>query len=164
MSSSGVLESLMSIPTINGVQLFNGSYDQATNSLIFLASEQNENVLKLFIYNTNNNSYLMKLLPIGTLFEIECNNYSYSQAKYSTLKTPDFNLATQMIVNQNLKTITFSDNLIGKKFDIFSVTGSKVASQVVLNSLSFDYSSVLSGVYIIQMDGLKNKISRKIVL
>ena len=158
----GVLASLATIPSIAGIQPFNRSFDQATNSLIVVGSEQN--VMKLFIYDTDTNTYFTKPLPAGIINELECNNYTYSQEKYGPLNTQNFSLKTQITINQNFKTISFSEDLLNKNFDIFSVTGSKVVSQKVPSDLTFDYSNLSSGLFIIRFNDFKNAISKKIIL
>lgn len=162
ISPLGVLASLATIPTISGLQLFNRSFDQATNSLIFVGSEQN--VVKLFIYDTDTISYLTKPLPTGIINELECNNYAYSQAKYGQLNTQNFDVKNQILVNQNLKTISFSEDLLNKNFEIYSITGSKVVSQKVPSNLSFDFSNFSSGLYIIRFNNSNNAISKKLFL
>lgn len=162
ISSQGVLESLMAIPTITSYQFYNRTFDQITNTMIFVGNEQSGT--KLFMYDTDTNSYTTNVLPQGNLYEIESNNYDYSVARYGPLNTADLDLNRQIIVNPSLKTILFSDTLAGKTFNLFSITGAKVVSAKVTDNLSFDYSHLSSGIYIIRMDGVEQQISRKLRL
>ncbi|MDI1257403.1 MAG: T9SS type A sorting domain-containing protein [Flavobacterium sp.] len=162
ISTQGILESLMAIPTITSYQFYNRTFDQATNTMIFVGNEQSGT--KLFVYDTDTNVYETKLLPQGYLYEIESNNYDYSVSKYGQLGVAEIDLSNQIIVNPNQKVIVFSDALIGQHYDLFSVTGAKVASSTVAANLSFDYSHLSSGIYIIKMDGVQQKISKKLSL
>lgn len=162
ISSQGVLESLMEIPAVTSYQFYNRTFDQLSNSMIFIGNEQNGT--RLFVYDTDTNAYTTKLLPQGNLYEIESDNYQYSVERYGPLSTTEIDLNHQVIVNQNLKKMQFSDQLLGKSFDLFSITGAKVVSEKVPANLSFDYSSLSSGIYIIKMDGGKQQISRKLKL
>ncbi len=162
ISSQGVLESLMEIPAVLSYQFYNRTFDQLSNSMIFIGNDQNGT--RLFVYDTDTNVYTTKLLPDGNLYEIESDNYEYSVERYGPLSTAEIDLNHQIIVNRDLKTMQFSDQLLGKSFELFSVTGAKVVSEKVPANLSFDYSRLSAGVYIIKIDGGRQPISRKLKL
>ncbi|WP_181248508.1 T9SS type A sorting domain-containing protein [Flavobacterium magnum] len=162
ISSQGGLESLMEIPEVISYQFYNRTFDQLSNSMIFIGND--ETGTRLFVYDTDTNQYTAKLLPQGYLYEIESDNYDYAVERYGSLSTTDINLNQLVIVNQNLQTMQFSNQLLGKNFELFSVTGAKVVSGKVPANLSFDYSRFPSGVYIIKLDDGGRQISGKLKL
>ncbi|WP_298156381.1 T9SS type A sorting domain-containing protein [Flavobacterium sp.] len=162
ISPQGVVESLMAMPSITSTQFYNRTFDQTTNAMIFVASDQSDTML--FVYDTDTNTYAIKQLPEGNLYEIESNNYTYSVAKYGQLGVDKTEPSSQIVVNQNLKTILFPETMAGQHFDLFTITGAKVASSKVSTDLSFNYSQFQSGIYIIKIDGAKQKTTRKLSL
>lgn len=161
---TGLLTSLQNIAEISALQLFNRTYDQNTETLVFIGINlQNEQ--RLYLYNTLTNEVVNEPLPQNLLLEIEADNYAYAQLRYAELgaNESEMNLvAVYPNPAQDSFTVNFEGN--DSNFELFDLQGKSLLKGSIQNGQSIDIDQLNKGIYILNIKSDSFNETKKIVV
>jgi hypothetical protein len=161
---TGVITNLQNIVEISGLQMFNRTYDQNTETLVFIGINlQNEQ--RLYLYNTLTNQLTNQPLPQNVLIEIEADNYNYAQARYTTLGINELP-SNSISVHPNPAQDTFSINFegINSDYELFDLLGKPIQKGTVQSGQIIDIDHLNKGVYILNVKSTSFNETKKIVV
>jgi Secretion system C-terminal sorting domain len=142
---TGEITNLTNITEVSGLQLFNRTYDQATETLVFIANDL-ENQQRLYLYNTTTNQLVNEPLPESLLLEIEADNYEYAQARYGALGITE-NVSTTLSIHPNPTKDSFTVNFNGSysEYELFDLVGKSVQKGTVQNGQEINVGQLNKG-------------------
>lgn len=161
---TGQISDVINIAEISALQLFNRTYDQNTEKLLFIGVNL-ENQQRLYAYDTTTSTLENLQLPETLLLEIEADNYEYAQARYNTLG-----------VNQNSKTVfSVSPNPTRDfiqvdfegtncQYELADVLGKTIVNGSIQNGERLDLGNLSKGIYILNLNSDNASESKKIIV
>lgn len=149
--NTGELSSIVTLENIYGYQFSNRTYDQDSESMIFVGFDANFNA-GLYIVNTASGNY--EILPMlgQNINELECDNSLYAEAKYGALSANENTISSFKIAPNpanNYINITFVGTTA--EYQISDVLGKIVQSGVISNNATIDISNLTKGVYAVHL-------------
>lgn len=161
---TGVITNLQNITEVSGLQMFNRTYDQNTETLVFIGINL-QNQQRLYLYNTVTNQLVNQPLPENILIEIEADNYAYAQARYTTLGANEFE-SNSISVYPNPAKDSFSVNFEGLncEYELFDLLGKSIQKGTIQSGQNIDISQLIKGVYVINIKTASFNETRKIVV
>ncbi len=149
--SNGELTSIVTLENIYGYQFSNRTYDQDSESMIFVGFDNNY-AAGLYIVNTASASY--EILPMlgDNINELECDNSLYAEAKYGALSIDENTISDVIIAPNPAKNyfrVTFNGAIA--EYKITDVLGKTVKSGEMNNDSTIDVSNLTKGTYLFNM-------------
>lgn len=149
--TNGELSEIVTLENIYGYQFSNRTYDQDSESMIFVGFNANFTA-GLYIVNTATGNY--EILPMlgENINELECDNSLYAEAKYGALSVNENTISSIKIAPNpanNYINITFVGTTAD--YQISDVLGKIVQSGVISNNATIDVSNLTKGVYIVHL-------------
>jgi hypothetical protein len=149
-SETGVVSNLANIVEVTGLQVFNRTYDQATETLVFIAIDLN-NQQRLYRYNTITNQLVSDALPPNTIIEIEADNYDYALSRFSSLGNNNNFKFTTVYPNPTKEMITVQLNCDSSSYEIFDLSGKSVLKGTIQNGQSIKVNQLNKGAYLLNL-------------
>lgn len=148
---TGQITNVLNIAEISALQLFNRTYDQNTEKLLFIGVDLN-NEQRLYAYNTLTSTLENLPLPQTLLLEIEADNYEYAQARYNSLGLNNFNQNT-FIVSPNPAKDFLNVNFEGQNctYEIVDITGKSIQNGTLQNGQQIVVTSLNKGMYFLNL-------------
>jgi hypothetical protein len=161
---TGVVSNLVNIIEVIGLQVFNRTYDQATETLVFIAIDL-DNQQRLFRYNTITNQLISQPLPINTIIEIEADNYDYALTRFGTLGVNNTYSNTITIHPNPIKDV-FTVNFEGNDsvYEIFDIQGKLVQKGTIQIGNKVTINSLNKGFYILHLKSTTFDEYKKIMI
>lgn len=160
---TGEITNLLNIAEISALQLFNRTYDQNTETLVFIGVNL-DNEQRLYVYNTITNQISNEPLPQNLLLEIEADNYEYAQARYALGITEV--LSTSLSINPNPAKDSFTVQFDGSdsEYELFDLVGKSVQKGTVQNGQEINVDQLNKGVYVLNIKSESINENKKIVI
>ena len=149
-SETGVVSNLANIVEVTGLQVFNRTYDQATETMVFIAIDLN-NQQRLYRYNTITNQLVSDALPPNTIIEIEADNYDYALSRFSSLGNNNNFKFTTVYPNPTKEMITVQLNCDSSSYEIFDLSGKSVLKGTIQNGQSIKVNQLHKGAYLLNL-------------
>jgi hypothetical protein len=161
---TGVVSNLVNIIEVIGLQVFNRTYDQATETLVFIAIDL-DNQQRLFRYNTITNQLISQPLPLNTIIEIEADNYDYALTRFGTLGVNNTYSNTITIHPNPIKDV-FTVNFEGNDsvYEIFDIQGKLVQKGTIQIGNKVTINSLNKGFYILHLKSTTFDEYKKIMI
>lgn len=161
---TGVVSNLVNIIEVTGLQVFNRTYDQATETLVFIAIDL-DNQQRLFRYNTITNQLISQPLPLNTIIEIEADNYDYALTRFGTLGVNNTYSNTITIHPNPIKDV-FTVNFEGNDsvYEIFDIQGKLVQKGTIQIGNKVTINSLNKGFYILHLKSTTFDEYKKIMI
>jgi hypothetical protein len=161
---TGLITNLQNIAEISGLQLFNRTYDQKTETLVFIGINL-ENEQRLYLYNTLTNQLVNQPLPQNVLIEIEADNYAYAQLRYAALGEIEFQ-SNAISVHPNPAQDSFTVNFEGlnSDYELFDLLGKSIQKGTVQSGQKIDIDQLNKGVYVLNLKSASFNETKKIVV
>ncbi|MBS7786941.1 T9SS type A sorting domain-containing protein [Flavobacterium sp. CYK-55] len=145
--NTGAFTNETELVEISGLQLFNRSYDQNTEKLLFIGNDL-QNQQRLYAYNTLTGILENLSLPATMLIEIEADNYQYAVQRYPNLstnkaKTESFTMAPNPA--DDLITIQTQNKKVN--YSLWDLVGKNVAQGSIQEQKTIDVSFLSPGMY-----------------
>lgn len=154
---TGAFTDEIELVEISGLQLFNRTYDQTTEKLLFIGNDL-QNQQRLFAYNTLTGTLENLPLPNTMLIEIEADNYDYAIQRYSALNTNELTKKEISIVpNPADHFFTIQTESPTVNYTISDLTGKIMQQGMLQNGQSADVTALSPGIYtmIVETDNRK---------
>lgn len=162
--NTGELSTVMTLENIFGYLFSNRTYDQDSESMLFVGYDSNFNA-GLYVVNTSTATY--EILPFlgDVINEMECDNSSYAVSKYGSLSLNQFN-SNKVLINPNPVNSHFQVSFEGSfgEYKIIDLLGKTVHSGIVLKDDFIDVSTLSNGVYIFNLVHYGTTFTQKIVV
>lgn len=160
---TGEITNLLNIAEISALQLFNRTYDQNTETLVFIGVNL-DNEQRLYVYNTITNQISNEPLPQNLLLEIEADNYEYAQARYALGITEV--LSTSLSINPNPAKDSFTVQFDGSdsEYELFDLVGKSVQKGTVQNGQEINVDQLNKGVYVLNIKSESFNENKKVVI
>ncbi|TAF07984.1 MAG: T9SS C-terminal target domain-containing protein [Flavobacteriia bacterium] len=163
-SETGEVSNLVNIVEVTGLQVFNRTYDQATETLVFIAIDL-DNQQRLYKYNTITNQLVNQALPQNTIIEIEADNYDYALTRFGILgNTENFLNSITIHPNPTKDMLTVHFNNSDSEYEIFDLIGKSVQKGTIQNGQKIDVNHFKKGVYIINLKSNSFNENKKIIV
>lgn len=161
---TGQITNLVNLIEVDRLQLFNRTYDQNTETLIFIGFDLN-NQQRIYLYNTLTDQLVNYPLPPSVIYEIEADNFIFAQNRYTTLGIDEKQIST-FSVNPNPIENSFYVNFEGTtaEYELFDVIGKSVQKGIVQNSQEINVSKLRKGVYVINIKTANFNENKKIII
>ena len=161
---TGQITNLVNLIEITGLQLFNRTYDQNTETLIFIGIDLN-NQQRLYLYNTLTNQIENNPLPPSVIYEIEADNFLFAQNRYNRLGVYEKKIST-FSVSPNPAVNSFYINFEGitAEYELFDIIGKSVQKGFVQNSQEINVGKIKKGVYILNLKTANFNENKKIII
>jgi hypothetical protein len=169
--STATTSLLLPLPDLLGYEVFNRCFDQATNSLVFVAYDDTLYERKLYTYQIDSNLLNAFELPQPTnTYEVEVNNSAFARAKYGNVNSVENVISNDEEINLYPNPATDKINLsIDSKevqilnINIYNSLGLKIQSHenFSLENTEIDISDFSSGMYIVEIITSNGKNSTK---
>jgi Secretion system C-terminal sorting domain len=149
--SNGELTEIVTLENIYGYQFSNRTYDQDSESMIFVGFNANFNA-GLYIVNTASGNY--EILPMlgENINELECDNSLYAEAKYGALSVSENTIQSIKIAPnpaQDYFRVAFNGST--SNYQISDVLGKIVQSGEINNDATIDVSNLSKGMYLFRL-------------
>ena len=154
---TGAFTDEIELVEISGLQLFNRTYDQTTEKLLFIGNDL-QNQQRLFAYNTLTGILENLPLPNTMLIEIEADNYDYAIQRYSALNTNELTTKkTSIAPNPADQFFTIQTESPTVNYTISDLTGKIIKQGMLQNGQSADVTALSPGIYtlIVETDNRK---------
>lgn len=161
---TGVITNLQNIAEISGLQMFNRTYDQNTETLLFIGVNL-ENEQRLYLYNTLTNQLVNQPLPQNVIIEIEADNYDYAQARYGALGANEFELNSITVYPNPAKdwfTVNFEG--IDSDYELYDLLGKSIKKGTIQSGQKIDIEQLNKGVYVLNIQSASFNETKKIVV
>jgi Secretion system C-terminal sorting domain len=141
-------------------------FDQNTGTFL-LVGITDTNQLEMIAFDTFTNTYTTGFVP-NNVSEIQCDNSLFAKSRYATA-----GIEPQVALNFNLYPNPVSDVLNLEcaskgpvQLQIFSSTGTLVyeKNNITANRMNVDMSALSTGVYMVNLTGAKETVSKKILV
>lgn len=161
---TGEITNLSNLVDVSGLQLFNRTYDQNQETLVFIAIDLYDQQ-RLYLYNSLTNQLFNEQLPENILIEIEADNYEYAQARYDALGLLDLN-TKPITISPNPASDSFMVNFDGNdsEYELFDLVGKSVQKGIVQNGQEINVNELNKGIYILNVKSTSFNENRKIVI
>lgn len=161
---TGQITNLLNIVEISGLQLFNRTYDQNTETLVFIGIDLN-NEQRLYLYNTINNQLENKPLPSTMILEIEADNYDFAQERYNALGANQ-NSKSRFTVSPNpaKETIYVNFDKMNCDYEIFDTMGKSIQNGIIQNGEAINLNKINKGVYFLNLKSDRISETKKIII
>ncbi len=161
---TGAITNLTNIAEITGLQLFNRTYDQNSEKLIFIGIDL-DNQQRLYAYNTLTSTLEVLPLPSNVLIEIEADNYEFAQARYNSLNTNELN-SSVFTVSPNPAKDWLEVRFEGTScdYEINDSIGKVVAVGTIQNGGQLAVSDLNKGVYFLNLKTTIGSENKKIII
>lgn len=162
--SNGELSSIVTIENIYGYQFSNRTYDQDSESMIFVGFDTNFTA-GLYIVNTETGNY--EILPMAgdNINELECDNSLYAEAKYGALSMDENTILDVKIApnpSKNYFKVVFNGTTAD--YQITDLLGKTVKFGVINNDTTIDVSNLTKGIYLFNMVNEEKTHIQKIII
>lgn len=163
-SETGEITNLTTITEVSGLQLFNRTYDQATETLVFIANDL-ENQQRLYLYNTITNQLVNEPLPENLLLEIEADNYEYAQARYGALGiTENFSNSLSIHPNPAKDSFTVQFDGLNSDYELYDLVGKSVQKGTIQSGQEINVNQLNKGVYVLNIKSESFNEKKKVVI
>lgn len=161
---TGQITNLLNIVEISGLQLFNRTYDQNTETLVFIGIDLN-NEQRLYLYNTINNQLENKPLPSTMILEIEADNYDFAQERYNALGANQ-NSKSRFTVSPNpaKEAIYVNFDKMNCDYEIFDTMGKSIQNGIIQNGEAINLNKMNKGVYFLNLKSDRISETKKIII
>ncbi len=161
---TGQITNLLNIVEISGLQLFNRTYDQNTETLVFIGIDLN-NEQRLYLYNTINNQLENKPLPSTMILEIEADNYDFAQERYNALGANQ-NSKSRFTVSPNptKEAIYVNFDKMNCDYEIFDTMGKSIQNGIIQNGEAINLNKMNKGVYFLNLKSDHISETKKIII
>lgn len=148
---TGEITNILNIAEISALQLFNRTYDQNTEKLLFIGVDLN-NEQRLYAYNTLTSTLENLPLPESLLLEIEADNYAYAQARYNNLGVNSFN-QNAFTVSPNPAKDFLNVNFEGQNcsYEIVDIMGKSIQNGTLQNGQPIAVNNLNNGMYFLNL-------------
>lgn len=161
---TGEITNLLNIAEISALQLFNRTYDQNTETLVFIGVNL-DNEQRLYVYNTLTNQITNQPLPENLLLEIEADNYEYAQARYGALGISE-NFSNSLSIHPNPAKDSFTINFNGSdsEYELFDLAGKSILKGTIQSGQEIDVNQLNQGVYVLNLKSASFNENKKVVI
>lgn len=163
-TETGVISNLINIVEVTGLQLFNRTYDQNSENLVFIAIDL-ENQQRLYTYNTTTYQLTSQPLPPFILYEIEADNFEFAQARFGSLGITATNYDPYTIYPNPTKDV-FEVNFDGieAQFELFDSLGRLVKKGNIQNGQKIDVVNLNKGIYSLKFNSIAGSSIIKVIV
>jgi hypothetical protein len=163
-TETGEISNLVNISEVIGLQLFNRTYDQNTETLVFIAIDL-DNQQRLYTYNTITNQLNSQPLPQSVIIEIEADNFEFAQARFGQLGITE-NYLNPFTIYPNPTQDSFKLNFEGTdtEYELFDLLGKSVQNGFIQNGKETDVSNLNKGIYVLELKSKSFNIKKKLVV
>jgi hypothetical protein len=161
---SGEITNITNIAEVTGLQLFNRTYDQYTETLVFIAIDL-DNQQRLYRYNTITNQLVSEPLPQSVIYEIEADNFEFAQARFGNLSTTE-NQLNPLTIYPNPTNDSFKINFDGtdSEYELHDILGKTVQKGVLRNGTETSVSNLNKGIYLFNLKSNTFNVVKKLVV
>lgn len=162
--NTGAFTDEVELVEISGLQLFNRTYDQNTEKLLFIGNDL-QNQQRLYAYNTLTGTLENLPLPNTMLLEIEADNFDYAIQRYSALNTNQLTKKETIIAPNpadNFFTIQTASSTVN--YTISDLTGKIMQQGILQNGQSVDVVAFAPGIYTMIIETDNQKEVKKIAI
>ncbi len=158
---TGEITDVLNIAEISALQLFNRTYDQNTEKLLFIGVDLN-NEQRLYSFNTLTSTLENLPLPQSLLLEIEADNYEYAQSRYNVLSINQ-NTTNPFSVSPNPAKDYLNVNFEGQNcdYEIVDVMGKTIQKGTIQNGQQIAVNNLNAGMYFLSLRSDKNAQNSK---
>jgi len=154
--SNGAVSYEDSISSYAGVVLSSTTFDQTGQNMCIQALDSNNSYVMVG-YQVLGSYWFKAPMPLGNVYEIEANNYSFAQAKYASTGTKELTNPIQIYPNPAHDFLQVSGAGLGNRYRIFNQNGQLVLSgKISQNEDKIDVSKLNSGLFLFMMEETKN--------
>ncbi|MEN9335758.1 MAG: hypothetical protein RLZZ500_745 [Bacteroidota bacterium] len=144
---TGAFTDEVTLVEISGLQLFNRTYDQNTEKLLFIGNDL-QNQQRLYAYNTLTGTLENLALPNTMLLEIEADNYTYAIQRYNALNTNEVsNTSVSIAPNPADDFISVQTKSNEVNYTIWDATGRNSSQGRLQSGQSIDVTALAPGIY-----------------
>jgi hypothetical protein len=163
-ADTGEISNLSNISEVTGLQLFNRTFDQNTETLVFIAIDL-DNQQRLYMYNTITNQLNSQPLPQTELIEIEADNFGFAQARFGQLGISE-NYINPITIYPNPTKDSFKINFDGivTEYELFDLLGKSVQKGSIQNGRETDVSNLNKGIYILDLKSNFFNLKKRLVV
>lgn len=163
-TETGVISNLINIVEVTGLQLFNRTYDQNSENLVFIAIDL-ENQQRLYTYNTTTYQLISQPLPPYILYEIEADNFEFAQARFGSLGITATNYNPYTIYpNPTKDAFEVNFDCIEAQFELFDSLGRLVKKGNIQNGQKIDVVNLNKGIYSFKLNSIAGSSTKKLII
>ena len=160
---TGEITNLLNIAEISALQLFNRTYDQNTETLVFIGVNL-DNEQRLYVYNTITNQISNEPLPQNLLLEIEADNYEYAQARYALGITEVLSTSLSILPNPAKDSFIVQFDGSDSEYELFDLVGKSVQKGTVQSGQEINVDQLNKGVYVLNIKSESFNENKKVVI
>lgn len=162
--STGEITNIINITEVTGLQLFNRTYDQNTETLVFIAIDL-DNQQRLYRYNTLTNQLISEPLPQTVIYEIEADNFEFAQARFGNLGITQ-NLSNPLTIYPNPTNESFKINFDGIdcEYELHDILGKTVQKGMIQNGNETSVSKLNKGIYLLNLKSNTFNVVKKLIV
>ena len=169
---------LLSLPHLLGYEVFNRCFDQATNSLVFVAYDDSLYERKLYTYRSDSNILNSFELPSAVYtYEVEVNNTAFSIAKYgdpNAIRNVENNTVfINLYPNPTTDEVTINymidENKSNMQIQLFDAQGKEISREIITPSAKTGYykmnlMNINAGIYYVKILTGNNLDVKKLII
>lgn len=161
---NGEITNITNIAEVTGLQLFNRTYDQYTETLVFIAIDL-DNQQRLYRYNTITNQLISEPLPQSVIYEIEADNFEFAQARFGNLANTE-NQLNALTIYPNPTNESFKINFDGTdcEYELNDILGKTVQKGVIQIGKETSVSNLNKGIYLLNLKSNTFNVVKKLVV
>lgn len=161
---TGEITNLLNIAEVSALQLFNRTYDQNTETLVFIGVNL-ENEQRLYMFNTLTNQITNQPLPQNVILEIEADNYEYAQARYGALGiTENFSNSLSIHPNPAKDSFTVQFDGLNSDYELYDLVGKSVQKGTIQSGQEINVNQLNKGVYVLNIKSESFNEKKKVII